>query len=54
MLSEEESQSLANYFYVCELMIRCKEGAVRVSPDVWEGIESRIFTVPATDEAISS
>ena len=44
-LSEENSQALAHYCYVCELMIRCKENAMRVS-DVWEGIESRIFTVP--------
>ena len=49
MLSKEESQSLADYFYVCNLMIRCKEGAVCVSPDVWAGIESRILTVSATD-----
>ena len=51
MLSEKEAKSLANYFYACELMIRCKEGAVRVSPDVWAGIESRILTVPAASEA---
>ena len=48
-LSKEESEAFANYLYACELMIRCKEGAVRVSPDVWAGIESRILTVPATD-----
>lgn len=50
MLSKPESQSLADYFYICELMIRCKEGATRVSPEVWEGIEARILTVPATSE----
>ena len=48
-LSEENSQALANYCYVCELMIRCKENAMRVS-NVWEGIESRIFTVPDASE----
>ncbi|MGB7086038.1 MAG: hypothetical protein WBD47_10825, partial [Phormidesmis sp.] len=51
MLSREDSQSLANYLYACELMVRCKEGAVRVSPDVWAGIESRMLTVPADSEA---
>ena len=51
MLSKEEAKSLADYLYACELMIRCKEGAVRVSPDVWAGIESRILTVPAASEA---
>ncbi len=48
-LSGENSQALAYYCYVCELMIRCKESATRVS-DVWEGIESRIFTVPDASE----
>jgi hypothetical protein len=44
-LSQEDSKSLADYFYACKLMIRCKENAVRVSPEVWAGIESRILTV---------
>ena len=42
----EEMQQLENYYYILELMIRCKEAAVRVSPQVWEGIESRMVTVP--------
>lgn len=46
----EDYQGLIMYLYICELMIRCQEGAVRVSPEVWEGIESRILTVPATSE----
>lgn len=50
-ISKEDSRCLSKYFYACELMIRCKEGAVRVSPDVWAGIESRILTVPAASEA---
>ncbi|MEM1309219.1 MAG: NACHT domain-containing protein [Cyanobacteria bacterium P01_H01_bin.153] len=45
-ISEAETDALSNYFYAAELMIRCKEAAVRVSPQVWEGIESRILTVP--------
>ena len=45
-LSKEDSQYLANYFHACALMIRCKKSAVRVSPDVWAGIESRILNVP--------
>ena len=46
MLSKQESDSFVNYVYACELMIRCKDSAVRVSPNVWAGIESRILTVP--------
>ncbi len=45
-ISEAEIQQLTNCFYALELMIRCKEAAVRVSPQVWEGIESRMVTVP--------
>ncbi len=48
-LSPEEAQSLADYLYICELMICCKEGATRVSPDVWQSIESSILTVPSSD-----
>ena len=52
-LTSEEVQSLTDYLYVCELMIRCKEGATRVSPDVWEEIESSILTVPASHKNIT-
>jgi energy-coupling factor transporter ATP-binding protein EcfA2 len=45
-LSEEEKRSLEQYLYANELMVRCKEAALRVSPDVWNGIESRMLTVP--------
>ncbi|MEO1619948.1 MAG: hypothetical protein AAFU53_02825, partial [Cyanobacteria bacterium J06632_3] len=45
-ISSQEAQSLSNYCYICELMIRCKENATRVSPDVWESIESSILAVP--------
>ena len=46
-LTTEEAQSLADYLYVCELIIRCKEGAARVSSEVWESVESSILTVPS-------
>ena len=45
-ISKQDIAQLSNYFYALELMIRCKEVAVRVSPQVWEGIESRMVTVP--------
>lgn len=44
-LSKEEVNALNNYLYVNELMIRCKEAAFRVSPQVWNEIESRMLTV---------
>jgi hypothetical protein len=48
-LSEAELDDLQKYFYISELMIGCKESAVRVSPQVWQGIESRMLTVPKED-----
>jgi NACHT domain len=46
--SESEVQALVDYFYICELMVRCKESAVRVSRDVWESIENAI-AMPTLD-----
>jgi predicted NACHT family NTPase len=47
-LSEEEVQVQAwkNYFYANDLMMWCKEAAVRVSPKTWEAIEERMLLVP--------
>jgi hypothetical protein len=41
-LSRSEITALADYFYIYELMIRCKESSVRVSREVWECIENAI------------
>jgi predicted NACHT family NTPase len=49
-LSENELQALVNYFYICELIVRCKESAVRVSRDVWESIENAmVMPIPDTE-----
>lgn len=42
-ISVQQIQALNSYLYITELMISCKEAAVRVSPTVWDGIESRIL-----------
>jgi len=42
----EKQDSIAKYFYSCELIVRCKEAAVRISPRVWQGIEARMLMVP--------
>ncbi len=44
-LSEREVNALSDYFYVNELMIRCKEAAMWVSSQTWSAIEARILTV---------
>ena len=43
-LSPADAQALADYFYLCELMVRCKQLAVRVSPNTWASIESHMVT----------
>ena len=43
--SDLDWRILADYLYANELMMKCKESAVQVSPRVWQGIEERILTV---------
>ena len=45
-LSEQEAQAWKNYFYANDLMMQCKEAAVRVSPNTWAEIEERMLLVP--------
>lgn len=45
MLSDKELRTLENYFYANELMVKCKEASVRLSPQLWKEIEARIATV---------
>lgn len=42
-LSRSELSSLDNYLYASWLMLECKQAAVRVTPEVWQGIESRML-----------
>lgn len=44
-LSEVEAKALENYFYANWLMVQCRQAAVRVSPETWQGIEDRMVTV---------
>ena len=44
-LSDAEANSLNDYLYANQLIVRCKEAEVRVSPQVWAGIEERMLTV---------
>ena len=45
-VSSPEAEALASYLYANELIVQCKEAAVRrVSPQVWAGIEERMLTV---------
>lgn len=48
-LSQSEIQSLTRYLYSNELILRCKQSAVRVSRDVREDLESRILLPPKVE-----
>ncbi|NJM74868.1 MAG: hypothetical protein HC852_02740 [Acaryochloridaceae cyanobacterium RU_4_10] len=49
--SESEVQALVDYFYICKLMVRYKESAVRVSRDVWESIENAMVMPTLENES---
>ncbi|MEM8501901.1 MAG: NACHT domain-containing protein [Cyanobacteria bacterium P01_D01_bin.1] len=43
--SYEEAQALQDYLYANELLIQCKEAAIRVSRSEWEALERRLLTM---------
>ncbi len=43
--SDEEAEALRNYLYANELLIQCKEAAIRVSRSEWEALERRLLTM---------
>jgi len=44
-LSIEEHRKLERYLYANWLIVRCKQAAVRVSPQTWQSIETQMLTV---------
>jgi len=48
-LPYEESYALANYLYISELMVRCKEAAIQISREVWQGIEERMLVIMGSE-----
>ena len=46
-ISREEMMNYVQYLRAVDLIVDCKEAAGRVSPAVWEGIESRFLTLDA-------
>ena len=43
--TQEEEEALHDYLYAIELLIRCKEAAVRISKQAWADHEARLLTV---------
>ena len=48
-IPREALEAYVTYLDAVELIVACKEAAGRVSPDVWQQIEDRFFTVGAAD-----
>jgi hypothetical protein len=44
-LSDQEKKALGNYLYVNNLLIKCKQASVRISPSTWEAIEARMLLI---------
>ncbi|MFK8184086.1 MAG: hypothetical protein AB8B99_11990 [Phormidesmis sp.] len=42
--SVKEAKALQNYLYATELLIRCRESAIRVSRSEWTAMEKRLLT----------
>ena len=42
-LSSEETEAIKNYLYATELVVRCKQSAVRVSRTAWEALERKLL-----------
>jgi hypothetical protein len=42
-LSSEERQSLSNYFSGCDLLVKCRESALHITPATWEMISGRML-----------
>jgi GTPase SAR1 family protein len=43
ILSTKEIVALENYFYIYELIVRCKKSALQVSTEIWPEIEKRMI-----------
>ncbi|MEM9949859.1 MAG: hypothetical protein AAF810_27835 [Cyanobacteria bacterium P01_D01_bin.36] len=43
--SSEEAEALREYLYVTDLLIRCKDAAVRIPKQAWADLEARLLTV---------
>ena len=45
IFNQEEAEALHNYLYATELLIRCKDAAVRIPKQKWAELEARLLTV---------
>ena len=45
-LSEEDTQALTTYLEIQKMILDCRKAAIRVTPQVWQGIEARMLRPP--------
>ena len=43
--TKEEAEALENYLYATELLIRCKNAAIRIPKQAWAELEAQLLTV---------
>ena len=48
-ISHEEMESYIQYLRAVDLIVECKEAAVRVTPEIWKQIEDRLLTWDVED-----
>ncbi|PZU96612.1 MAG: histidine kinase, partial [Leptolyngbya sp.] len=46
-LDRAEAKALQNYFYATELLLRCKDAAIRIPKQAWAELEDRLLTYPS-------
>ncbi|NEQ42065.1 MAG: NACHT domain-containing protein [Leptolyngbya sp. SIOISBB] len=49
--TKAEAEALRDYLYVTELLIRCKDAAVRIPKQAWADLEARLLKVPPESES---
>jgi hypothetical protein len=45
--NKEEAEALQNYLYATELLLKCKDAAVRIPKQAWAELEARLLTYPS-------
>lgn len=46
-LSREDVQGLRTYLEIQKMILDCRKAAIRVTPQVWQGIKDRMLRPPA-------
>ncbi|MGF1517560.1 MAG: hypothetical protein ACFCVB_07125 [Nodosilinea sp.] len=47
IFNREEAKALQNYLYAIDLLLRCKDAAIRIPKQAWAELEDRLLTYPS-------